>query len=291
MSKWRLTGVSCPYFGISWEKCNSDIDYIESLFYFLYSKRILFDSYEKEYPEFCVPSIILIKENLVSLLQESKLNSENKRVVLDMIDVCNDALNTFEYRRQRIRPDMCLADALLEYNLMPMHFAIPRFRKEMFECIEKLEAINNIIFPDKSRTIYEIKKENEPWIELVMIYNSRYDPETELLLKTLIQQDALIKFLELYKPLDLHNILSTFQKESRILILDYIRDNYKMASHNKMMKKYDYFAFEAAQIIRDDQDPETVQSAKAIFDECIKQEPSSEELLKFDIIAEYRKRK
>jgi hypothetical protein len=74
----RLTGLSCPIFGISWTPSESTCAIARRIIVFLEDRRVLFVPSEMELPEHCIQSVVEIRRYLTSELQnisnESKLD-------------------------------------------------------------------------------------------------------------------------------------------------------------------------------------------------------------------------
>lgn len=60
--KERLTGISCPIFGISWNPPESDRTIARRLIRFLEDRRVLYNPSELEMPDHCLKSVIQIRE-------------------------------------------------------------------------------------------------------------------------------------------------------------------------------------------------------------------------------------
>ena len=63
----RLTGVSTPLFGVSWEYGPSDCEAVGDLFLYLESRRALWIPFDSENHEYVVRSILSIREELTSV--------------------------------------------------------------------------------------------------------------------------------------------------------------------------------------------------------------------------------
>lgn len=72
----RLTGLSCPWFGISWNPTEAEIIIATRIIRFLEDKRILFNPSEMESPSYCVESTIRIREYLTYEMQS--MNPDSK---------------------------------------------------------------------------------------------------------------------------------------------------------------------------------------------------------------------
>lgn len=64
----RLTGISTPIFGISWNPPEIDRDIARRVITYLEDRRVLYDPYDIETPHYCVISVIEIREYLTNEL-------------------------------------------------------------------------------------------------------------------------------------------------------------------------------------------------------------------------------
>lgn len=74
--KERLTGISCPVFGISWNPPTTERTIANRVIRFLEDKRVLYNPSELESPRYCVDSVCRIREYLTSEMQH--LNSDTE---------------------------------------------------------------------------------------------------------------------------------------------------------------------------------------------------------------------
>ena len=72
----RLTGISCPIFGVSWNPPEADISRAGRIITFLEDRRVLYNASEMEVPHHCVHSIIDIRGLLTDELGSLDANSE-----------------------------------------------------------------------------------------------------------------------------------------------------------------------------------------------------------------------
>ena len=72
----RLTGLSCPVFGISWNPTESEITIATRIIRYLENKRVLFNPSEMESPTYCVKSTIQMREYLTSEMQNMNVDSK-----------------------------------------------------------------------------------------------------------------------------------------------------------------------------------------------------------------------
>lgn len=91
--KYELNGISVPFGGISWSKTNSAKEMFSYLLLFLESKRILVNPTEMEIKEWCVKSVLEIKNTLVSITKDIKLKNDEISIITSLIDSCNEYLD------------------------------------------------------------------------------------------------------------------------------------------------------------------------------------------------------
>lgn len=90
----ELNGFSTSLGGISWNKTTSSKEMFTHLLFFLESKRILVNPIELEFKDWCIESVLEIKQQLVSITQELKLKDFDAAIIRNLIDACNDYLDT-----------------------------------------------------------------------------------------------------------------------------------------------------------------------------------------------------
>jgi len=98
--KERITGISCPVFGISWNPPVAECNTAKRIIRFLEDRRVLYNPSEMENPIHCVQSIFEIRKflntELQSLSEKSKLFDPIKamriscRKFLDKMNVEDD---------------------------------------------------------------------------------------------------------------------------------------------------------------------------------------------------------
>jgi hypothetical protein len=64
----RMTGISCPFFGIGWNPTEPDISVAQRVLTFLEDRRVLYNPYDLECPDHCVHSVVEIRHFLTSEL-------------------------------------------------------------------------------------------------------------------------------------------------------------------------------------------------------------------------------
>ena len=63
------------------------------LLLFLEAKRILINPIEMEKKEWCIESVLEIKKKLITITEGLELNDNEKEIILNLIDACNEYLN------------------------------------------------------------------------------------------------------------------------------------------------------------------------------------------------------
>lgn len=57
----RLTGISSPFFGVSWVPPEADVTIAQRVLVFLEDRRVLFAPTEMEAPDHCIQSVLAIR--------------------------------------------------------------------------------------------------------------------------------------------------------------------------------------------------------------------------------------
>lgn len=89
----RLTGISCPIFGISWNPVDTERNIARRIIVFLESRRVLYSAYEYESVCPCITSVTEIKNHLTTELQQIDEKSKLNSYVRAMRNACNKFLN------------------------------------------------------------------------------------------------------------------------------------------------------------------------------------------------------
>lgn len=139
----RINGISIPVGGISWEYTESEKKWIQEMFYYLESKRILTNPIEMEIKEWSEKSAIEIKNKLVEILSRYKYDQITVKAVKDMIDACNKFLDDMQkidangiiYKNSK--GDWCN----FQYSV-----AMKKFREVFRKNIQLIEGIYEIHF-------------------------------------------------------------------------------------------------------------------------------------------------
>ena len=89
----RLTGISCPVFGVSWNPVDTERSIARRIIIFLEPRRVLCSAYDYESVCPCITSVTDIKNYLTSELQNIDEQSELNAYVRSMRNACNKFLS------------------------------------------------------------------------------------------------------------------------------------------------------------------------------------------------------
>jgi hypothetical protein len=92
----RMTGISCPFFGVSWNPSEPDILIAQRVLTFLEDRRVLFNPYELECPDHCVHSVIEIRQFLTSELGRLSSKDALSEHLRAMRAACRRFLDTIQ---------------------------------------------------------------------------------------------------------------------------------------------------------------------------------------------------
>jgi hypothetical protein len=92
----RLTGISCPVFGISWNPPETDRSIAKRVLTFLEDRRVLYTPSEIEIPDHCVQSVIKIREFLTNELTKVDMKAAIAESFRAMRSACRKFLNTVQ---------------------------------------------------------------------------------------------------------------------------------------------------------------------------------------------------
>lgn len=89
----RLTGISCPIFGVSWNPPESQRSIARKIIIFLEPRRVLYSAFEYESVCPCIQSVTEIKNFLTAELPGIDDDSDLNKYVRAMRNACNKFLN------------------------------------------------------------------------------------------------------------------------------------------------------------------------------------------------------
>jgi len=90
----RLTGISVPIFGVSWNPPEIEVTKARRIIAYLEDRRVLYDPSEVEIPRYCVASVIEIRSFLTSELGNLNFDDELAKSLRAMRAACRKFLNT-----------------------------------------------------------------------------------------------------------------------------------------------------------------------------------------------------
>ena len=94
----RITGISSPIFGVSWNPENTERDFAKEVIAYLEDRRVLYSSSEMEVPHYCVTSVLQIREFLTSKIGKLRKDAELARSLRAMRAACRKFLDKTESR-------------------------------------------------------------------------------------------------------------------------------------------------------------------------------------------------
>ena len=92
----RLTGFSCPIFGVSWNPKEADVTKARKVITYLEDRRVLYVPSEAEVPEYCVRSVIEIRHFLTAEIAGLESDSELSKSLRAARAACRKFLNTVQ---------------------------------------------------------------------------------------------------------------------------------------------------------------------------------------------------
>src|SRR6266550_1403444 len=88
----RLTGISCPVFGVSWNPVEAEVTKARRIISFLEDRRVLYNPYEMEMPSHCVESVLEIRRFLTSEIGDLTFESHLAENLRGMRAACRKFL-------------------------------------------------------------------------------------------------------------------------------------------------------------------------------------------------------
>ncbi|WP_319505121.1 DUF6650 family protein [Bacteroides graminisolvens] len=99
----RLTGISCPIFGISWNPTETERTKANKIIRFLEDRRVLYNPYEQECLDHCVHSIIEIRHYLTDKMQDIPSDTQLYGYVSAMRKASRKFVNQFPNKDKEVR--------------------------------------------------------------------------------------------------------------------------------------------------------------------------------------------
>ena len=96
----NVTGISCPFFGVSWNPPQNDRNKIRTFLIYLEDRRVLYNPFYKEVSPWISQSIIEIREKITDLMPGFEEDSEVIEILKTMRSSCRRYLDrTYKYQR------------------------------------------------------------------------------------------------------------------------------------------------------------------------------------------------
>ena len=98
----RLTGISCPVFGIQWNPPEPEISVVQRMVSFLEDRRVLYNPFHLEFLDHCVQSVIEIRRFLTTEIGNlsAKSNKGLSEQLRAMRAACRRFLDSVQDRRR-----------------------------------------------------------------------------------------------------------------------------------------------------------------------------------------------
>lgn len=98
----RLTGISTPIFGVSWDPPEGEIAIARRVLTFLEDRRVLYNPSELEVPQHCVESVLQIREFLTEEIAQLDAERELTKSLRAMRASCRKFLDEVQDPGERI---------------------------------------------------------------------------------------------------------------------------------------------------------------------------------------------
>lgn len=89
----RLTGISCPVFGVSWNPPEAEIAVARRVLAFLEDRRVLYRPFDMEVPRHCVDSVVEIRKFLTDEIAKLDKSKEIAQSLRGMRAACRKFLD------------------------------------------------------------------------------------------------------------------------------------------------------------------------------------------------------
>ena len=92
----RLTGISCPIFGVSWNPVEVEVTKARRIISFLEDRRVLYDPSQVEIPRYCVESVLEIRRFLTDEIGGLTFDNELAKDLRGMRAACRKFLGAVQ---------------------------------------------------------------------------------------------------------------------------------------------------------------------------------------------------
>ena len=100
----RITGVSTPIFGVSWDPPKAERTVARKVIQFLEDRRVLYNPSELEIPDHCVASVLEIRQFLTDQISALDDKSELAASLRAMRAACRKFLDSLPHRSRSLPP-------------------------------------------------------------------------------------------------------------------------------------------------------------------------------------------
>jgi hypothetical protein len=135
---YKITGFSCPIFGVSWDPPKPEIKTARRIITFLEDRRVLYNPYELEMPDHCYESVIEIRKFLTEQLYETDRESELGKIIRGMRAACRKFLDSTQKSPYRKKFKGSIEQNLSMGMTMEFYSGIGEYRGTMGILIGKL---------------------------------------------------------------------------------------------------------------------------------------------------------
>ena len=141
--KKKITGFGFSSFSIQWENLITPKQRIKELFVYLESKRVLVNPTEMEYFDYCIKSILEIKNQLVSITNGINFPGDDLQEIRSLVIACNKFLDDTEDKNI---PGLIYKLDQTHWANQDYDIAMKEFRKRFRDSIHWFEQKYKITF-------------------------------------------------------------------------------------------------------------------------------------------------
>lgn len=153
--KERLTGINCPFFGISWNPPETDRSIARRVVHFLEDKRVLYNPSDLEMPRHCVESVFRIREFLTNEMSKTSDDSNLYGYIKAMRIACRKFIDRTFSKNERYLDEARYND---NYSSWVFGSALGELRGTFGNMIAQISAAYGIDIEDALATIIPEKE-------------------------------------------------------------------------------------------------------------------------------------
>lgn len=114
----RITGISCPFFGVSWNPPEPERNIAKRVITYLEDKRVLYSPYELEVPEHCASSILDLRRFLTNEIGGIKKDVEIEKDLRALRAACRKFLDKTQKNGNKLRYPMHRLDNVTAWTFI-----------------------------------------------------------------------------------------------------------------------------------------------------------------------------